>query len=118
MRTSAWWLPWRPSNASRLASIAAPRFVPPRGMMPTSIESTLSRKAPWSSVRGRGDERGEGTLAPPPRPEEEGGERRHEQEGDEARRVAPEDHGSLRSAVSPSATSTSTRASAGHTSHG
>src|SRR5439155_240865 len=54
MRTSASWFPCRPSNASRPASIAAPRFVPPRGMMPTSIASRLSRKAPWSSVSGHG----------------------------------------------------------------
>ena len=65
-----------------------------------------------------GDERRERALAPPPRPEEEGGERWHEQEGHEAHRVAPENHGSLRSTVSPSATSASTSASAGHTSQG
>src|SRR5439155_14009482 len=66
----------------------------------------------------RGNERRERALAPPPRPEEEGRERRHQQEGREAHRVPPEDHGSLRSTVSPSPTSASTRASAGHTSQG
>ncbi len=52
MRTSAWCLAWRPSNAASDASIAAASEVPPRGMMPTSIASRLCEKAPKSSVSG------------------------------------------------------------------
>ena len=64
----------------------------------------------------RGDEGGERALAASRRPDEERRQQRHEQQRREARRVAPEDHGSFRSTVSPSAISASTRPSAGHTS--
>ena len=68
--------------------------------------------------QGGGDEGLERLAAPAQAPQQKERERRHQHEGGETHGIAPLDHGSFLSTVSPSPISASSNANAGHSSHG